>query len=406
MIRRAPDTASFTFSLRTDWPEEANPLFQGLESRMEQGGTVLNLTTSNPTQRGFRSPADERAILRALSKPADLRYEPEALGRPGARRALARWLARRQGAPVSPDQLLLTASSSESYAFLFKLLANPGDEILVPTPSYPLLEFLSRLDSVRLRTYRLDPENGWALDRESILEGLRSYRVRALLVVHPNNPTGSFLGRGDMAFVQGLAAERGIAVISDEVFADYALRPDRARASSAAVDASALTFALGGLSKAAGLPQLKLGWIQAAGPDDLVAAALSKLDVIADTYLSVGTPVQEALPELLRLAGKFQRDVRALLQANLNEVRRLLPPGVPLTALFPEAGWSLPLRLPSTRSGEEWALWLLEQHGLLVQPGYFYDFASEAIVVVSLLTPQARFKRGMSRLIRAVADAT
>src|SRR5262249_33512829 len=163
-----------------------------------------------------------------------------------------------------------------------------------------------------------------------------------------------------------------------EVFADYALRRDPARAPSAAVAASALTFALGGLSKAAGLPQLKLGWIQVAGPDDLVVAALSKLDVIADTYLSVGTPLQEALPELLQLAARFQRDVRALLQANLSEVRRLLAPGVPLSALFPEAGWSLPLRLPSSRSGEEWALMLLEQHGLLVQPGYFYDFASEA----------------------------
>jgi alanine-synthesizing transaminase len=405
MIRRGPDTASFTFSLRTDWPEETNRLFRSFERRLEEGAPLLNLTTSNPTLPGLRPPAQDRAILRALSKPTDLRYQPDPLGRLRGRRALARWLERRQGTAVAPERLLLTASSSESYSFLFKLLANPGDEVLVPTPSYPLLEFLSRLDSVRLRTYRLDPENGWGLDRESVLEGLDSHRVRAVLLVHPNNPTGSFLGRDDMAFLQKLAAERGLALISDEVFSDFALRPDPDRAPSAAVGASALTFALGGLSKAAGLPQLKLGWMQAAGPPDLVAAALSKLEVIADTYLSVGTPVQEALPELLGLATRFQREVRSLLRDNLDEVHRLLRPAAPLTALAPDAGWSLPLRLPATRTGEEWALLLLERHGVLTQPGYFYDFASEAHLVVSLLTPRARFQRGMARLIRAVSEA-
>ncbi len=375
------------FSSRLSWDVSPNPLAQLVGEKRASRARVLDLTESNPTSAGISYPA---GILDSLNSEDALRYAPSPRGLLSARQAVVGYYAERRR-EVSPERILLTASTSEAYAHLFKLLADPGDEILTPRPSYPLFEFLAALESVKVRQYPLRYDGAWHMDFAE-LEDAVSPRTRAVVVVNPNNPTGSFLTTEEWDRLQIFTHERGIAILSDEVFSDYGF----ANVSCVRGEDRALTFTMSGLSKIAGLPQMKLGWIVASG--DGADAAMDRLELIADTYLSVATPVQVALPELLALSGGVQAQIRARTRGNL-EVLRSVVAGSPINVLNVEGGWSAILQVPRIRSEQEWALMLLSERDVLVQPGYFFDFESEAYLVVSLLTPPAVFEEGIRRLI-------
>jgi hypothetical protein len=306
-------------------------------------------------------------------------------------------------AHVDPGSIVLTASTSEAYAWLFKLLCDPGADVLVPQPSYPLFDLLTRLEGVTARPYHLEYHGVWALDRRSV-ERATSAATRAVLVVSPNNPTGSCLRAADREWLVSHAASRRLALISDEVFADYPLarRPD---ATSLLGEARALTFTLGGLSKSAGLPQVKLGWIVASGPAGDVAAALERLDVISDSYLSVSTPVQAAAPALLEAGSAIRRAIHARVRRNLDALRAAVTARPDVTLLDPEGGWSAVLRVPAVATEQAIVLRLLDEAGVLVHPGYFFDFPREAYLVVSLLPEPAAFDEAAGRLLSLVSGA-
>jgi aspartate/methionine/tyrosine aminotransferase len=387
------------FSRRLCWTAAENPLAALERERRSVGAGLLDLTVTNPTQVGL--PYPDEALAAALSDPAIGRYDPSPLGPLAARVAVAAEYAR-LGAEVSPTAVALTASSSESYALLFKLLCDPGDVVLVPQPSYPLVDDLARLEGVKPRPYRLAFDGQWHIDSGSLdLQG-----ARALVVVSPNNPTGSFLRRSDLARLAALAAERDLALICDEVFADYSLSPaaDAVRTVAAEPLAGALAFCLGGLSKSCGLPQMKLGWITAVGSPAVVAAALARLELALDTYLSVGTPVARALPRLLSLGGDIRRAIADRVSANRAGIAAALGPASPCTLLPAEGGWTAILRVPAVLSDEDWALTLLASDDVLVQPGYFFDLTGlGATLVLSLLTPPADLVEGVRRLLARVA---
>ena len=384
------------FSSRFHWDLRPNRLTQAVECRRRSGSPILDLTESNPTRAGLLYPAE---IVDAFHDPAMLLYQPSPAGLPAPRQAVASYYALRQH-PTDPSRILLTASSSEAYAYLFKLLCNPGEEVLVPRPSYPLFEFLAALESVQVRTYSLSYHGEWSIDLDSVTRAI-SQRTRAIILVNPNNPTGSYVKRHELEALTALASERQLALISDEVFSDYTLRFDAAQVRSLANVEECLTFSLNGLSKIAGLPQMKLGWMVVSGPDRLQTEALEKLEWIADTYLSVGTPVQHAAAHLLQAGESVQRDIRQRIGANLALARSTLSTS-PATILDVEGGWYITLRVPNVRSEEEWALGLLAEEGVLVQPGYFFDFESEPFLVLSLLTRPDTFAEGISRLPRHI----
>jgi hypothetical protein len=379
------------FSDRLNWSQQPNRLSALLEKKRQAGTTVLDLTESNPTRVGLDYPQAE--ILAALADANALRYHPAPRGIDSARDAVAAYY-RDRGTPISVGDVLLTASTSEAYAYLFKLLTNPGDEILAPRPSYPLFEFLAALESVQIRQYPLRYDGVWHVDFAA-LERAITPRTQAIVVVNPNNPTGSFLKRAELDVLDSLAAERGLAVLSDEVFRDYGFADEADRVSTLAGERRALTFSMSGLSKIAGLPQMKLGWIVAGGPRR--AEALDALELIADTYLSVSTPVQVALPRLLRLSGGILDQIRARTALNLARLDESVH-GSAATLLRTEGGWYAVLQVPRTRTEEEWTLKLLEESDVLVQPGFFFDFESEAFLVLSLLPEPAAFAEGIGRL--------
>jgi aspartate/methionine/tyrosine aminotransferase len=379
------------FSGRLNWSQQPNRLSALLEKKRQAGTTVLDLTESNPTRVGLDYPQAE--ILAALADANALRYHPAPRGIDSARDAVAAYY-RDRGTPISVGDVLLTANTSEAYAYLFKLLTNPGDEILAPRPSYPLFEFLAALESVQIRQYPLRYDGVWHVDFAA-LERAITPRTQAIVVVNPNNPTGSFLKRAELDVLDSLAAERGLAVLSDEVFRDYGFADEADRVSTLAGERRALTFSMSGLSKIAGLPQMKLGWIVAGGPRR--AEALDALELIADTYLSVSTPVQVALPRLLRLSGGILDQIRARTALNLARLDESVH-GSAATLLRTEGGWYAVLQVPRTRTEEEWTLKLLEESDVLVQPGFFFDFESEAFLVLSLLPEPAAFAEGIGRL--------
>jgi aspartate/methionine/tyrosine aminotransferase len=384
------------FSSRLHWDLRPNRLAQALDAKRHAGAKILDLTQSNPTRAGFAYPSGE--ILRALVDARSLLYEPVPAGMPAARDAVAAYYSD-CGAAVEPSRIFLTSSSSESYAWLFKLLADPGDEVLVPRPSYPLLEFLAQLESVRVVQYPLIYHDGWSIDTEALASAVNA-RTRAIVLVNPNNPTGSFVKGCELEFLVALCARRGIALISDEVFADYALAPDAERVSTlAGVVDGALTFCLNGLSKIAGLPQLKLGWIAVGGPADLHADATQRLELIADTYLPVGTPVQHALQRLLKAGDTVRRQISTRVSGNLQYLRGAIHDHSPAQILKVEGGWYATLRFPRAKTEEEWCLDLLEHQDVLVQPGFFYDFETEAFLVLSLLTESDLFGEGVRRIV-------
>jgi aspartate/methionine/tyrosine aminotransferase len=385
------------FSTRTRWDLAPNRLASLVAARRTTGARLLDLTESNPTRAGIAYPPD---LLAPLAHEDARRYEPLPFGRPAARAAAAADFARR-GYHVLPERICLTASTSEAYAFLFKLLADPGDDVLVPRPGYPLFDFLAALESVAVRPYELRYDGEWHVDVAG-LEAAVGPRTRAVVVVNPNNPTGAFLKTAELAALQDLCARRSLALVSDEVFADFALGPGRGRAGSVAEDGPCLAFAMGGLSKSCGLPQLKLAWTAVSGPPALRDAALARLEVVADTYLSVSTPVQVAAPALLARREELQRPIVERVRANLGRIRARVA-GTPATLLEPEGGWYAVLRVPATLSEEERVLRLLETADVLVHPGYFFDFPGQAYLVLSLLTREEDLASGLSRILDDLA---
>jgi hypothetical protein len=384
------------FSRRTGWTRAPNRLRGAVEARRRSGAPLLDLTGTNPTHAGLRAPAD---VLAALADPAALAYDPEPCGRRAAREAVAAQ-GRRRGAEIDADRLLLTASTSEAYAFAFKLLCDPGDTVLVPRPSYPLFEYLAGLESVHVAPYPLRYDGTWHIDLAELAAAFTE-RTRAVVAVSPNNPTGSFVKAAEAEALRALAARHDAAILSDEVFADFPLRADAGRACTLFADGPALTLCLGGLSKSCGLPQLKLAWVAIAGPAAARAEAQARLEIVTDTYLSVSTPVQHAAPAILARAEELQAPIRDRLRDNLARLRTAAG-GTPATVLDVEGGWSAVLHVPATRSEEEWAIALVEQDGVLVHPGYFFDFPREAYLVLSLLPPPAEFTEGVARILQRV----
>jgi aspartate/methionine/tyrosine aminotransferase len=425
------------FAKRTNWPLEPNSLARALDAHRRAGKPLIDLTASNPTTCGFVYP--EREILDALRDPRALEYRPESKGLPETRAAVAEYYRDRPGFErsaerrdnanrIDPERIVLTSGTSEAYTHVFRLLCEAGDEILVPAPSYPLLEFLADLADVRLVPYPLLYDHGWQIDLVGLRAALTT-RSRAVVVVHPNNPTGSFVKPREAAELAEICAAREMAIVADEVFLDYSdtvvrdgedapripgatkagggklatasrLRPDKTIAAGAsfAFSHAALTFTLSGLSKISALPQMKLAWIVVSGPESASRAAVERLDVIADTYLSPSTPIQLAASKFLALRGAMQSQLQERIAANLAFLDAALTGCDAATRLDREGGWYAVLRVPKSGSDESLVVALLERSSVLVHPGTFYNFASDGFLVLSLLAPTTEFEQGASLL--------
>jgi alanine-synthesizing transaminase len=383
-----------SFSRRLPWEHPRNRLTLAIEERLARGLPTIDLTETNPTRVGLPYPEEELAEL--LCRATAPEYQPHPRGLPEAREALAAALSTR-GDAVAPDDLVLTASTSESYSYLFKLFGDPGGEVLTAAPAYPLLDSLAALDALVLRHFPLRPEGSFALDPDAVELAL-SPRTRLLALVHPGNPTGAFLSIAEQDAMTALCAARGLPLISDEVFADYPLGPARRAGSAAAAPGEALVFSLGGLSKSAGLPSWKLGWIRIGGPADLRRRAAAALELVADSYLSVATPVQRALGGVLALAPRIRAVILDRLRGNLAVLREALAGLAGVELLEPQGGWSAVIRVSGRSTDEEMVLELLDREGVLVHPGYFFDFATEDSLVLSLLPEPGCFAEGVHRL--------
>jgi alanine-synthesizing transaminase len=381
------------FAKRTNWNLETNRLSAALAAHRAAGKPLIDLTVSNPTECGFQY--DEEAILSALRNPSAMRYEPNPRGLDVARGAVARYYAERRAA-VSNDDIFITTSTSEAYSFVFRTLCDPEDELLIPEPSYPLFEFLADIQDVRLARYPLVYDHGWQMDFHA-LEQAMTPRTRGVIVVHPNNPTGHFVKAEEMRKLNEICAMREIAIIADEVFLDFALRD--MRSATFAGNPGALTFTLSGLSKICGLPQMKVAWLIVSGPEAWKSEALARIEVIADTYLSMNAPIQWAMPALLGQRHSFQKQLMARVNENLSELDRQLAEQKSCSRLQVEGGWNAALRVPATRSDEELALELLATRSVYVHPGHFYDFPREGYLVVSLIAPTPDFAPGIKLLL-------
>jgi len=388
------------FSQRTGWPQEPNRYATAVAEHRRSGRELFDLTESNPTRCGLRYPGLE--ILKSLVEPAALQYRPDPRGLRSAREAVARYYAERGAASTAldPDRILLTTSTSEAYSFLFRLLCDAGDEVLAPAPSYPLFDYLADLSDVTLKPYELVYDHGWQIDMHS-LEQAVSQRTRAVLLVHPNNPTGSFVSEAERAALNTLCAQRGLALVADEVFLDYAHAG--APPSSFAENQAALTFTLSGLSKIAALPQMKVAWIVVSGPDEACAAALQRLEVIADTFLSLNAPLQHALPKLLTLGGQMTEQLLARVRQNLAELDAQLGRQSLASRLTLEGGWYAVLRVPARGSDEDLAVATLQRADVLVHPGHFYDFHQDGYLVLSLIQRSEVFAEGVRRLLKTIS---
>ncbi len=381
------------FARRTNWSLAPNALARALEEHGRNGQELLDLTASNPTSVGLEYPA--RLIACALADERALSYEPAAKGLLVARRAVANYYAQ-QGIGIDPERLILTVSTSEAYSYCFRLLCDPGDEVLVPSPSYPLFEFLADIQDVRLVPFELVYDEGWQIEFESLRRGI-SARSRAVLVVQPNNPTGSYVKRWEIERLNVLCREHQLALIADEVFLDYAV--ESGERISFGGNSGALSFTLSGLSKISGLPQMKLAWIACSGPGDLAADAMSRLEVIADTYLSPNAPVQLAAEALLEVRHSVQRQLGQRIGNNLAELDAQLSRQQLCHRLRVEGGWYAVLRLPAVCGDEEFALALLRKANVLVHPGHFFNFHGGCFLVLSLIAPETVFGEGLRRLL-------
>jgi alanine-synthesizing transaminase len=381
------------FADRTNWNLKANPFSEALAQHRAEGKPLFDLTVSNPTECGFDY--DGRAILQALANAAGLKYDPDPRGLLGARHAVAAYYAARS-VEVPAHNIILTTSTSEAYSFVFRALCNPGDEILIPEPSYPLFAFLADIQDVKLVRYPLDYDYGWQISFHALQQAITA-RTRGVIVVHPNNPTGHFTKPHELEKLNELCSSRNLAIIADEVFLDFALQGDAPF--SFAQNSAALTFTMSGLSKISGVPQMKAAWLIISGPDQLNSQALARLEIIADTYLSMNAPVQWAIPALLDERHPFQRQLITRVRKNLAELDRQLTAQKPCARLVVEAGWYAMLRVPATGSDEDLAIELLTQKNVYVHPGHFYDFPSEGFLIVSLITQEEEFAAGLKLLL-------
>jgi alanine-synthesizing transaminase len=382
------------FSGRTNWRLTPNRFTEVQRELQAAGREVIDLTVSNPSRAGLLF--DGESILKSLSDPRAMDYDPQPKGLASTRQAVAAYYREQHEFVLDPEQLVLTTSTSEGYSYVFRLLCNPDDEVLVPKPSYPLFEFLADLQDVTLRPYTLLYDHGWHIDFPSLSQML-SPRTRAIVVVHPNNPTGSYTSASEREQLNAFCREHGLALIVDEVFLDYphdaALRP------SFVSNSGVLTFTLSGLSKISGLPQMKLAWVAASGPDETVTAAMDRLEVIADTYLSMNAPIQLAAATLLEQRKKIQPLILDRVRTNLVELDGQLARQKIVQRLQVEGGWYAVLRVPATQSDEDLAIDLLRHASVLVHPSHFYDFSSDGYLIVSLLTPPGDFREGTKRML-------
>ena len=393
------------FSNRTHWKLDENAYTRALRRHKESGNHLLDLTASNPTTCGFEY--DTVAILSALSSAAALHYDPQPKGLLNAREAVVRYYEEKMpGARIDPEHLLLTTGTSEAYSFLFRLLCDPGDEVLIARPSYPLFDFLAAIQDVQLRPFQFVYDHGWQIDFQSVRAAIGP-RTRAILLVHPNNPTGNFVSVSEAEQLNAICEEHQLALVIDEVFLDYELRAPSAHRKprgSFVANRRALTFVLSGLSKIAALPQMKLGWIAASGPQQLLGDALPRLEVIADTYLSLSASLQHALPALLDQRRTMHPQLIARIRANLDSLDRLLARQKAASRFEIDAGWYAVLRVPALQADEQLAIRLIEERSVQVHPGHFYDFPGEGYLVVSLLSSRDEFSDGITRLLACVSS--
>lgn len=378
------------FSRRTEWNLAPNRFTLAHTEALSSGKQILDLTISNPTRAGIAY--DKAAILASLGNPQSVDYDPQPKGLRGAREAVAAYYA----AAIDPDSVILTTSTSEGYSFVFRLLCNPGDEILVPKPSYPLFDFLAELQDVNLVPYSLIYDHGWQVDFHS-LENALTPKSRAIVLVHPNNPTGSYISAQERQQLNEVCHRYQLALIVDEVFLDYAHRESQP---TFAANHDTLTFTLSGISKISALPQMKLAWIAVSGPPAEVVPAMQRLEVIADTYLSLNAPIQLAAPILLDQRKVIQPQLMDRMRTNLSELDRQLAAQKPCSRLEVQGGWYAVLRIPVTRSDEEFAIELLRRSGVLIHPGHFYDFPSDGYLVLSLIAIEPEFNSGVMAALK------
>jgi alanine-synthesizing transaminase len=388
------------FSKRTDWKLTPNRFTQAQAELRASGMEMLDLSVSNPTRAGI--PYDEETILQSLVQPEALEYDPQPRGLLSARQAIARYYHDAHDLyDLDPESFILTTSTSEGYSYVFRLLCNPEDEILVPKPSYPLFEFLADLQDVKLVPYPLLYDRGWQIDFPSLYKTV-NHRTRAVVIVHPNNPTGSYASSSEMEALNRFCAEYNLALIVDEVFLDYA--HDGAVRSSFGANEPALTFTLSGISKISGLPQMKVAWVATSGPPEKKADALARLEVIADTYLSMNAPLQLALPTLLDQRKGIQPLLLDRVRNNLQDLDHQLARQKICERLIVEGGWYAILRVPALQSDEDLAIDLLRKVAVLVHPGHFYDFPQDGYLVLSLITPTDVFREGVGRILGVLND--
>lgn len=394
-----------SFSTRFSWDTQPNPLALLREQLERRGVSVLDLTVSNPTRCGLQW--DAGALAACIGAPGSERYDPQPRGLLAAREAVAGEAAvrLRNERLIAPEHIHLTASTSEAYSYLFRLLADPGDDVLVPSPSYPLFEFLAGMEHLRALPYRFRhaPGDGWRLDAAS-LEAAATERTRAVIAVHPGNPTGAYVRARAMDELHRFCAARGLALICDEVFYDYPLSDAPPPPSSLALEAETLVFTLDGISKSLALPQLKLGWILARGPEPLLTEALGRLDIIADTYLSAGTPVQLALPALLAGGASVRGRIRERCAGNLAALREHCAARRALRCIEPEGGWTALLGIDGAGNEEAFVLRFLGEQHTYAFPGYFFDIAPAGHLVLSLLPSGEDFREGLRRLSAMLGD--
>jgi len=381
------------FAGRTNWNLHSNRLSEALAKHRAAGKPLLDLSVSNPTECGFEY--DRQAILKALSSPESLSYDPDAKGLLSARRAVAEYYSALE-IIVPVEDIILTTSTSEAYSFAFRVLCNPGDELLIPEPSYPLFSFLADIHDLKLVGYPLLYDHGWQIDFHALQQAITA-RTRGVIVVNPNNPTGHFCKSGEIEKLSEICSSRQIAIIADEVFLDFHLAATRPP--SFAANTGSLTFTMSGLSKVSGLPQMKAAWLIASGPEELKSEALARLEVIADTFLSMNAPVQRAMPVFLELRHGFQKQVLARVRKNLAELDKLLSTQRSCARLDMEGGWYAVVRVPAIRSDEDVAIELLTAQGVYVHPGHFYDFPADGYLIVSLIASEPDFNEGMKRLL-------
>ncbi|MFA6599818.1 MAG: pyridoxal phosphate-dependent aminotransferase [Candidatus Omnitrophota bacterium] len=387
------------FSKRTDWPVHPNPLALKVQSLRGCGARILDLTVTNPTRCGFRYL--NAKVLEAFAAQKNLDYDPDPHGLMEARQAVAGYYAQK-GVEVREDQIFMTASTSEAYSFAFRLLADAGETILAPAPGYPILDFLASLCDVNVRRYNLQLSEGASLDGPALTEQIRAVKPRAVLFVHPNNPTGQYVGPDDRKTLSAVLENFPVPVLADEVFLDFPLEPAMAVPESFASHCQTLSLTLSGISKILGMPQMKLSWIIVSGPEDLRRKAIEKLEIISDTYLSAATPVQNALPVWMAEREAIQGEIKSRIQANYAHLSGILKDSRKLKLLPAKGGWVAVLAAPAERSDEEWALRLLERDSLLIHPGFLYDFPSGPYLVASLLTPEDLFREAMDKILMRI----